>query len=441
MTDVLFFDYWTKGTRHFAEVSRELERRGYSSMLLHVGSTRAHGVPKEENVEGIRCRDFSYYGSSLPRAMAAERPRVVMTLNIQTEDRIINRLARAYGCWSTFLMHGLLPDEADIPAHTTLIDGAFGLKQRLIRIPKYANLFLQYLDAVRRESWAGLLDRETYEYFVRLAVSPGTVSHLSWRHRDAYCDRALLYGEVFRRMFINRYGFPSDRVVVVGNYNLDPLFGLVGSEDGAAQARAYVETLGVPVGQPAVVYMEGGYVVPTYTWAGWSVEVIVNEAREVASAAREAGLHLIIKLHPVTDPAPFMEAFRDVHDVTVIQFADLGKLVLGTSATLGFGSTTLMAPIACGRPLIVVAFPPQHEDQNLYVRHGAGVKVTTRASLVTQLHRVRAGESFSTVALEAFVAGYMTYTDGKSSERIMTNVLDLLETPYPGRPVLTAPSR
>lgn len=433
MTDVLFFDYWTKGTRHFAAVCRELSRRGYSSMLLHVGSTRERRVPLEEVVDGILCRDFRYYGRSLPRAVSTERPRVIMTLNIQTEDRIINRLARAYGCWSVFLMHGLLPDEGDIQDHSAMVDSAFGLKQRLIRVPKYMRLFGQYLDAVRRESWRGLLDTDTYEFFARMAISPGLVTNLIWKHRDAYGDRALTYGEVYRRMFIERYGFPQDRVFVVGNYNLDPVFELVRSVEGAARSRAYIEDLGVPPGRPAVVYMEGGYVVPTYTPAGWSVEVVVGEAKEVAAAARDAGFHLIVKLHPVTDPAPFVEVFRGVTDVTVIQFADLGQLVLGTEATLGMASTTLMAPIACGRPLIIVAFPPHAHELNPYIRHAVGVKVTSRGALVDQLRRVRAGDSFATQARERFVADYMTYTDGQSHDRIVSHIVNLLETPFPGR--------
>jgi hypothetical protein len=425
MADVLFFDYWTKGIRHVLPTARALEKAGISCMLLHVGSTRERDVPAEETIDGLLCRDIQYYGGSLIRAFDAESPRVVMLLNMQTEDRIMVRLCRATGAKSVFLMHGIYPDAEDLAASSRLSDSAFGVRGRLLRVPKYLRLFRDYTNAFWRESIREGLNLSNYAYFLRVAYSPGDTYVQRWVHKDGFADRALVYGNAYRRLFVDALGYPPEHVTVVGNYNLDSLFRFARKPGAADEAERYLQQIGVPPhrGKRAIVFMEGGYTHPTNTPSGWSTQSVIAEAIGVANCARKAGLHLVVKLHPVTNPAPFVEALGSRDDVTVVQHCDTHKLVFGTIATLGFTSSTLMLPIACGRPLIIVSFPPHVSDLQYYLRHNIAMHARSESELTTLLLEITERPYVLPPARIKYIEDYITYDDGESEARIASEII------------------
>jgi len=426
MPEVVFFDYWTKGIRHFLPIANALKERGVDSLLLHVGSTRDKGVPPEETIQGLRCRDIRFYGRSLCSAIEREAPKVVLMLNMQTEDRILIRLCRARGIRSVFLMHGIYPIAEDYKKNSDLVDSAFGLWGRVRRIPKYIRLIVQYVMAMWEESIIEPLRISNYIYFWWLMRSPGATYNLAWPHKDAYADKALVYAEVYRRLFVETMKYPADRVVVVGNYNLDPLFPLLNKPNAHAEARGYVEELGVPTGKPAVTYMEGGYVAVGEGALGWSVQTVIDEIREVAKAVRAAGMHLIVKLHPVTDSKPFDAEFGSVNDIFILSNADLPRLVLGSLATLGHTSSTLMIPIACGRPLLVITFNPEIEKLGYYLRQGVAKRIGTPMELTDELRSLKSKGFQPQEQRTRFIKDFITYQDGRSQSRIIDEILKLL---------------
>jgi hypothetical protein len=151
MVDVIYFDYWLRGTRHFKFIDNELKRNNRASLLLHTGSWR-EGKPDvtEEIYNDILCRDIAYYNYSIIRALKDESPKVVILLNQQTEDRIIVRYCRAHGIKTVYLMHGVLANDTALSSKT--LDSAFGLSDRLKRFGKYRVLFAEYLKAFTQSS-------------------------------------------------------------------------------------------------------------------------------------------------------------------------------------------------------------------------------------------------------------------------------------------------
>lgn len=393
-------------------------------MLLHVGSTRDSNVPTEETLEGLLCRDVRYYGGSLVDAFDAESPRVVMLLNMQTEDRIMVRLCRAHGARSVFLMHGIYPDAEDVAANSRLADSIFGVRGRLRRFPKYLRLLRDYTRAFRRDSVFEALNPLNYAYFLRVAYSPGDTFGQRWVHKDGFADRALVYANAYRRLFVEDFGYPPERVSVVGNYNLDSLFRFLQRPDAEAEAARYLEEIGTPPDKRAIIFMEGGFTHPTNTPSGWSTASVLNEVIGVAKCARATGLHLVVKLHPVTDPTPFFEALKDRDDVTVLPQGDIHKLVLGSLATLGFTSSTLMLPIACGRPLIIVTFPPHVSDLQYYLKHDVATRARSEEELTAQLLDLTRKAYVVPPARAGYIEDYITYRDGQSEQRISAEIIE-----------------
>src|SRR6267154_19482 len=224
MLDVLFFDYWTRGIRHFSRIKEGLERKGLTSLLLHLGSTRGENVAREEVIDGVLCRDITFYGNSIVKALIEEKPKLVLLLNSQTEDKIIVRAARALGIKTVFLMHGVLAGGDDLNSVSALIDSAFGLKTKLKRIPKYARLYLQYLNAARLQSISSVCDSEIHLFFLRIMMSPGKTFTNVWRYTDSVANLAFVYSDDDKKLFVENNGYKPENIRVVGNYNLDMLY-------------------------------------------------------------------------------------------------------------------------------------------------------------------------------------------------------------------------
>ena len=194
-TDILYFDYWTRGVRHFSNVDLRLKASGLNTLLVHLGSQRGEALEENPIISGIRCVDLKSYGNNLVSMLLAERPKVVLLLNNQTEDKIIVRASRRLGIKTVFLMHGILTSCEKRHQGAQLVDSAFGLTARLVRIPKYIRLFLHYLSAAMLHGWQDVFDAEIYLYFIRQAISPGGNLVGKWTYIDSCADLALVYSE------------------------------------------------------------------------------------------------------------------------------------------------------------------------------------------------------------------------------------------------------
>ena len=77
---IVYIDSWTKGIHNFKRIDPLLCKNKIETLLIHTGSWGAElGRPKEEDIDGIKCRDISYYGTNLLYfALKRENPDVVL---------------------------------------------------------------------------------------------------------------------------------------------------------------------------------------------------------------------------------------------------------------------------------------------------------------------------------------------------------------------------
>jgi hypothetical protein len=103
---VLFLDGWTRGLHNFIPVARGLEAQGIECLLVHRGSWgNDPGRAKEERLNGLLCRDISYYRTRLiHKVLERESPNVVLLLTTNFfSDRSAILAARALGILSCFV--------------------------------------------------------------------------------------------------------------------------------------------------------------------------------------------------------------------------------------------------------------------------------------------------------------------------------------------------
>lgn len=421
---VAFFNYWTKGIENlFLPIAKFLDTQGIESILIHVGSWRDPTVPSEETIQGLLCRDIRFYGGSLQRAIEVESPQVVLMVNPLTADRILTRICRTKGIKSAYLMNGILPTGNDYQQAIHLTNRAFSWQKRIGKIPKYLQITAQYLKAMRAESYSELVKLSNYYHFFELIRSPGKAIRQPKPHKDVYTDRALVYGKAYRDLFTKVIGYPDDRVVVVGNPNLDQVIKFFKRPTAEAEAQTYIEELGVPQGIQAVAYMEDNFADESFGF--WQLSTLIAELRAVAYAVKKAGLHLLIKLHPLTEAEPILRTFEHDSQVHVLKKADLSKLLLGSVATVGHISTTLMIPIIYNRPVLSPIWSPKVNTLEYYLKHGVAKPVSSKEELIKDLQNVVLGFNNATKRKQ-FLDNFVTYRDGQSQDRIHSEILQLL---------------
>lgn len=363
--DVMYFDYWSRGIRHFSKVDKVLKSKGLNSTLLHLGSLRGEPRFDMRFLDGIYCQDISVHNDSLVEAIKNIRPKVVLLLNNQTEDKILIRACRHLGIKTLFLMHGILPSSDETEMFADFIDGMFGVSGRLQRLPRYSRLFFDYLKASNLGGVRGIFDYEPYLYFVRHAISPGRHATGVWRYKDSFADKALVYSEDDKALFVNQMGYHRSDVCIVGNYNLDDLIKNLGSQN--------FETLDiVGLKHRYVLYVENGFSDPKYTVPGWSEELVSNEINQISKICEEFDIDIVLKLHPSSDYSTLVERSNKLKNVKVVLNCDLTNLIRNSKAVLGQSSSVLMMAAALNKPIGLLDIFPLNLSLFTFVNKGVG---------------------------------------------------------------------
>lgn len=418
MVDVIFFDYWLRGTRHFKFILEALNADGKTSVLLHTSSWREgqSDEPTEVFYEGFLCRDISHYGYSLTKALKTEKPKVVVLLNQQTEDRIITRFCRLHGIKTVYLMHGVIASDTILSSKT--LNSAFGLKDRLKRFSKYKTLFKEYFIAFNQRSRLGFLNVELYTYFIGLFISPGKIFYNIWRFRDSYADLALVYSQSDYDLFTQKMGFAKEKVKVVGNYNLDDLYEK--KKIGATEEshNTLLQDLNMPAGSKYVLYIEGGFFTPGYIIPGWSLDTISNEIRVIASTMKKKGLYVVIKLHPSSDYLDLTDRLSDIDNIVLITSYDLASLTMHAIAVLGQSSSALRLSVVLGIPLFILSIEPLLLILRDYIDNNFGTLVSSYDELEEKIDSVLQNRFNNPPDYYKSFDYHLNPFDGRSGQRV-----------------------
>ena len=414
MSDVVFFDYWTRGSRHFLFLDKEFKSLGYTTLLVHAGSYRGERFKDHIcYVDDICCHDLLLYKNSLIKMLKIEQPKLVVLLNNNTLDKIIVRACRLLNIPTIFIMHGVLALEDGFKESAAMLDSIFSIRDRLKRTFKYVNFIKQYLHAATLKSLWGLGDLEIFLYFMRLAYSPGKTAMGYWQYKDSKATMALVYTEYFKRIFVNKLGYQDEQVKVVGNYNIDSLF--VKNQ----------EVLAENLTSKYIVYIENGFSRKDYQVKGYAESLVFKEIQSINDIFKKYGYRLKVKLHPSSDYSE-LTALKGVENIDLIYNCDLESLITHSSLVLGRTSSVLMMALAIYKPIILLSIPPLEFKYSIYKTHGFGKCVSSYAEL-EQL--VCDGTAFAADYLDARSADIQRFVgpfDGLASKRIFAEALSLM---------------
>lgn len=415
MVDVLYFDYWTRGIRHFENIDSSLKTLGYSSLLVHMDSMREKEYEPSQIKNGILCKDISLYSNSLTKVLLVEAPRLLIILNNQTEDKILLRACRALKIKTIFLMHGALVPPNHMIKNAELIDTAFNISKKLKKFPKYIRLLLEYQKAAFLDCWYRVFDLEIYLYLYRVASSPGRAVMGFWKYKDSCADLALVYSEEDKENFQKIFGYYASQVVVVGNYNLDHLIALKKSNLPLKENNNGTSKY--------AVYIENGFSDPKFKIDGWSEELVSVEIKNISKILKKVGVKLVVKLHPSSDYPILPELLEGDDNIELVLNCDLSKLILDCAYVFGQSSTALLLAFAIDKPVFLLSLHPLKLQLSIYQDKGLGILVES----YDQLRSIFLTKKYlSDCNLDERRSYFMGPLDGLSNTRIVEQIRKVL---------------
>jgi hypothetical protein len=345
---IAYFDYWTVGISNFVSYDRELKARGHQTMLLHLGSLRAQ-VPREETIDGILCRDISWYDTSLFHSvLERERPDVLVNLNAKSlMDRSVFLSCRKLGIKTIFVPHGVnaYVDEPDLGV--ALLEKSFnGFWSKMSRGRKYlSSVIPNYLYSIFHISPA-TLPRALwiiYSYF----HNPGRAVILPSFIDELVTDKILAFSNRSREHFI-KIGYPAERIRVVGNHRYDRLLRRRDAQDfHIEQLPATLQPL-VRAGEPYALILDDAFP-EMMNLGGWTHEYRNEHFNKIAARLAEDGYRAVFKLHPGSE----VEHIHITHPgALAFHHADLDALIYHAKFCISHNSTTVENSLLLDKPVL-----------------------------------------------------------------------------------------
>lgn len=419
---VVFLDIWKKGISNFLPIARSLEAKGVKCLLVHRGSWGSEqGSPNEEMVEGLLCRDIQYYRTNLMYdILHHEKPDAVIVLTTNTiADRSIILAARSLKITSYFLMHGIIftgeKREIDMPGMARQ-----GRKMRWTRAWKYLRYVLpNYFYSGWKLNWRFAFRAEPYRLIVKSFMDPTRYYWEPPPSSEIHCDWALVWAKEYKDHYNRVFGYPADRIIVVGPPPLDRAFNLLNDKPSPHLANEFLKRYNIDSNRPFTLYLESPGV--EQRLEGWNRQSRIDHLAEIASLCAAAGRQLVLKLHPSSE-CNSLHALQQSGRLCIVRDTDLPFLISQADSVIGFLSTTLDMAIILDKAIITPTWGIAANLPDDFVRHGVAVPAPTPQALSMFLkqpsevldsvhdHRVK------------YIDRFITLTDGKAIQRVVESI-------------------
>ncbi len=348
---VVYFDYWTKGLHNFKAIDSLLKQNGHETMLFHIGSWRyAHS--KEETIDGILCRDISFYQTNnIFKVLEKIRPDVVVFLNCEhLVDRVIIQSCNTLNAKSVFLMHGIRATGEEINASIQIYSGHYNnIFNKIKKATKYFRLIIpNYFNIVWKVKKRDFLSLRPFKTVYSYFSNPAKSIFFPSNYVELIADRYLLYAKKYADHYFS-LGVPRENLIVAGNPAYDELFSKIATND--------FSTSSLPIDcmhpnasvKHFAIYLEDAFV-EQGNLGGWDNQFRSKLIGEMASSLEKQGYFLVVKLHPKTE----LTAIDINHpNCLLLKQTNLFDLVYYSSFCIGHISTTINIAVLLEKPIVI----------------------------------------------------------------------------------------
>ncbi|MFH4969234.1 hypothetical protein V8G61_13595 [Gaetbulibacter sp. M240] len=293
MGKVLYFDNWDKGYRNFLRLDSEFKKNGFSTLMLHTSSLTNRDIQPEIEVCGLKVRDIMYYKTfRLKKIISIEKPSVIIILNLSfILDRAIVKICKDLNISIFYLAHGKLIALESV----NKVKSVLGEKKLLSKINK-KNLFSIYNYILGRKNPISIVT-----FLKNIIKHPLEFTTLPKYCPDLDVTKSFVYYQSDYELMTEEFGFPRDKVVVVGNPELD-----VFSNTPIINRKLFLEDLKIKASN-YVAYIDDGL---SFTH-NWDMEKWMTFMMEINEIIKKNSLELVVKLHPRRNISGYESFFEE----------------------------------------------------------------------------------------------------------------------------------
>ena len=400
-------------------INEHLKKSGNTSLLVHWGSWEYEpGRPKEEHINGLLCRDISYYKTRfIYNVLKKEKPDCVVILTTSLFiDRAKILAASALGIPSVYLMCGIVAatDHA-IDSQIKILESNFRRK-RFTKIPKHLwYIFPNYFYSGLRKDPYYLFRPEPYKVIYNTFRFPEKWKMYPAPSRELQCDLCLAWGQVYKNFMVKSYGYTQKTVIVTGHPPLDSACELLNSPPDEQRIKHFLGENHIDPSKPHVVYIEGQFVKSKYE--GWTNESLLDHLVEIADLCDAAGKTLVIKLHPNVENKDWLKEKIGARAV-ILQNTDSNMLLFTAESVIGHSSTLINTAIVFKKPVFIPRWgisgiiPPNYDNT------GAVSVCNEPTELLEGLRNSGEKQTRLQSCRNSYIKDYLEPLDGRSQQRI-----------------------
>lgn len=397
---ILYFDNWDKGYRNFLRLDSKFKANGFQTLLLHTTSLTEKVDNPEKQIEGLTLRDLSFYKTKrLKKIILKESPSAVVLLNLSfILDRVIIRICQDLGISVFYLAHGRLitiDNMGDVKA-------ALGKGSLFSKIKK-KNIVSIYNYILGLKSLS-----EIVSFFKKIIKNPTEFMILPKYCKELDATKSFVYYDSDHELMTKEFGFPKNKVQVVGNPELDGFFNteIKDKEIFCAQELTIKSN-------KYVAYIDDG-MSSTY---GWDNEKWFEFLTEINEILKINSLELVVKLHPRRE-VDVLKSFFIENNITYFQDLDFKNYLHHSLFVISHYSSTIVYALILNKKVksprwgISEGLIKQYPEQ--VVEYHADKK-----TFETSLFNVEVDKSL----IQNYVLNSIGEVDGKSIDRVVDEIL------------------
>ena len=180
----------------------------------------------------------------------------------------------------------------------------------------------------------------------------------------------LVFGEFYRKLLVEYFSYPSDRVITVGN----PAYESVPTEVRDSRRRKILLDIGLDPSKKTVLVATSGHQAK-YGKGDYDVLIVKALSERLANMGND--IQVLVKVHPLEDAADYLKIVREKNSprLTVIEEYPIQQLIAICDVFVSVLSTTIFEAMVMNKPIIIVDISEKiHRDIMSVGESGAAMR-------------------------------------------------------------------
>ena len=180
----------------------------------------------------------------------------------------------------------------------------------------------------------------------------------------------LVFGEFYRKLLVETFSYPSDRVITVGN----PAYESVPTEIMDSRRQKILLDIGLDPSKKTVLVATSGH---QAKYGRGDYDVLIVKALSESLAQMGNDIQVLVKVHPIEDGAEYLKIVREKNapNLTVIEEYPIQQLIAICDVFVSVLSTTIFEAMVMNKPVIIVEISEKiHRDIMSVGESGAAMR-------------------------------------------------------------------